>query len=107
MTAQLYYEIAGQVYPVVVDLQPCYANGRQAIVLKTVEGEPFMTCSVNLPHEDCPAGEVWIKNWSENEGVLPWLISHAIVGHEVLATCRSGFVEVTRHRLLPQKGNTK
>jgi hypothetical protein len=107
MTAHLTYKLGEQVYPVVVDLQPCYANGRQAIVLNTADGEPFMTASVNLPLQPCPEGEVWIKNWSENEGILSWLIRHAIVGHEVLATCRSGFVEVTRHRLLPQKGNLK
>jgi hypothetical protein len=60
-----------------------YDNGRTAIRLDVVEDgyevEPFAVASVNIPDEEMRPGEIAIKTWSENEGILPWLVEQGIV----------------------------
>ena len=57
-----------------------YANGRKAIrILDAEDGIPVMTATVNLPDETIGADEVIIKNYSENEGCLPFLITNGVV----------------------------
>lgn len=57
-----------------------YANGRQAITMLDAEdGCPVMTATVNVPGEHLEPGEVIIKNYSENEGCLPFLIANGVV----------------------------
>jgi len=52
-----------------------YANGRTAIKLYDSEhGDPIATATVNLPDETLPDNHVFIKNWSENEGILDCLV---------------------------------
>lgn len=70
-----------------------YSNGRVAIVLIDEEdGLDLLTATVNLPHEDLQKGEIFIKDWSENEGVLKFLQNNKIVG-PVKRSIPSGFVE--------------
>jgi hypothetical protein len=57
-----------------------YANGRQAIRIVDVEdGAAVMTATVNMPDEHLEPDEVVIKNYSENEGCLPFLITNGVV----------------------------
>ena len=57
-----------------------YANGRKAIrILDAEDGLPVMTATVNLPEVDLKDDEVIIKNYSENEGCLPFLITNGVV----------------------------
>jgi hypothetical protein len=51
-------------------------NGTTALVLRSSEtGEPIAKVSVNIP-DDLPApGRIWVKGWSENEGMHDWLMS--------------------------------
>jgi len=57
-----------------------YANGRQAIrILDAEDGLPVMTATVNVPEVDLEPGEIIIKNYSENEGCLPFLITNGVV----------------------------
>jgi hypothetical protein len=57
-----------------------YSNGRTAIELIDCEdGFPLMTATVNLPDAEIQDDEVIIKNYSENEGVLEFLIKNEIV----------------------------
>lgn len=56
-----------------------YGNGRVAIELYTLEGEPFMVASVNVPSVHLEEDEVIIKDYSENEGVLNFLEDNNIV----------------------------
>ena len=56
-----------------------YSNGRPAIQLSDLEGFPFMTASVNVPHIHLEEDEVVIKDYSENEGVLRFLVDNNIV----------------------------
>jgi hypothetical protein len=57
-----------------------YANGRQAIrIVDAEDGAAVMTATVNMPDEDIQADEIIIKNYSENEGCLPFLITNGVV----------------------------
>ena len=57
-----------------------YANGRRAIrILDAEDGSPVMTATVNVPDEPIEPDEVIIKNYSENEGCLPFLITNGVV----------------------------
>lgn len=82
-----------------------YANGQAiAIRLKTLGGELYATATVNLPN-DIPAKDcVFIKDYSENEGMLTWLVENNIVittGRVVFnKTLPSGFVTIPEARLL-------
>lgn len=63
-------------------------------------GEPMATASVNMPDVYDPApGEVIIKDYSENEGILKALQEAGIVG-SVLRTLPAGYVEVYVCQLL-------
>jgi hypothetical protein len=84
-----------------------YPNGRLAIAAVCpliIDGEdcgwePAFTATVNLVDETCPEGEVWVKDYSENEGMLDWLVCNGIVEPAATAWARSGYVGVTRHKL--------
>lgn len=47
-----------------------YGNGRTAIMLQDPHTEePMATATVNLPEAQIAAGHVFLKGWSENEGI--------------------------------------
>jgi hypothetical protein len=57
-----------------------YANGRKAIrIVDAEDGAAVMTATVNVPDEHLESDEVVIKNYSENEGCLPFLITNGVV----------------------------
>jgi hypothetical protein len=43
------------------------------------ETEPLAVCTVNLPQVDLKEDEVLVKTWSENVGMLGWLMDQEIV----------------------------
>jgi hypothetical protein len=48
-----------------------YPNGRMALeLIESESGESFLVATVNLPFKSVGPREVFIKTWSENEGVL-------------------------------------
>ena len=52
-----------------------YPNGRTALKVYDADtGEPIATATVNLPDQPLPDNHVFIKNWSENEGILDSLV---------------------------------
>ena len=70
-----------------------YGNGRLAVTLLEVDThEPIMVATVNLPDADLAEDEVAIKNWSENEGVLRFLIANDLV-HPPHRKISTGFVQ--------------
>jgi len=75
-----------------------YDNGRLALQLKTAD-EPVATCTANLPYEDCPSDEIFVKDYSENEGMVSWMIEAGIIEPRETARARSGYVMVARYRL--------
>ena len=69
-----------------------YANGRIAIrLLDAQDNEPVAVISVNLPDKAMNDNEVFIKNYSENEGILECMIHYGIVS-EPIRFVQSGFV---------------
>lgn len=46
-----------------------YENGGTAMRCIADNGEPQFVATVNMAGHKLPPNEVWIKNWSENEGV--------------------------------------
>ena len=77
-----------------------YSNGRTALGLFTTEeGHPELVAvaSVNLPDEVLAENEVFIKNYSENKGILDALVKagavsptgrQVAVGHALVDVCR-------------------
>lgn len=76
-----------------------YGNGRIALQLVTPEGEPVCTATVNLPDMDLAEDFAFIKDYSENEGILSELIRHGIV-EETHMTVDNGYVEFPVCRVL-------
>jgi hypothetical protein len=69
-----------------------YRAGGPALHLASAEdGEPIATATVWLPN--IPAGCVAIKNYSENEGMLPALVSAGVVSKPI-NYISSGFVTI-------------
>lgn len=55
-------------------------NNRTALVLHSVETEePIATATVNIPEATLAEDEVFIKNWSENKGILEALVKEGII----------------------------
>ena len=67
-------------------------TNHNSLQLVTAEGEPFMTASTDVEHVELEPDEILIKNYSQNEGILPVLIKAGIVAkpHESVS---SGYVE--------------
>jgi len=79
-----------------------YSNGRKAIVLSDKESEePIATATVNIPQATLPDDRnyCFIKNWSENDGVLQSLQEAKIIG-EILAFYPTGYAEAMLVKIL-------
>lgn len=75
-----------------------YSNGRTALLLMDEEGQ-VACATVNLPELNLHDGEVFIKTWSENEGMMEFLLDNNIIidtGREV----PTGFVVARVGKLL-------
>lgn len=69
----------GQSYNVTVNLAK-YANNRTSISLTDADdGQPYATATVNIDHVLLADNEVLIKDYSENEGMLDFLVKNNIV----------------------------
>lgn len=77
-----------------------YGNGRTAVCLYDREtNEPHATATINLPDESIAPDEVFIKDYSENAGMLAALETAGLVaptGREV----RTGYVSAPVVKLL-------
>lgn len=70
-------------------------NGRTALGLfDKADGQPVATATVNLPGDDIEDGFVFIKDYSENAGILDALVEAKIIGPAV-STVRSGYVKIS------------
>jgi hypothetical protein len=81
-----------------------YPNGRRAIVLvDAVDREQAAVATVNLPDEPLAPDEVFIKDYSENAGMLRALEGAGVV-RATGELVRSGFAEIPRAKVLtPEK----
>lgn len=79
---------------------PYQDNGRPAIILfDAFDGEQITTASVNLPDEPIEDGYIFIKNWSENDGILEVLEEAGIV-KRTGRMVPTGFVEAHECKIL-------
>lgn len=82
MTREIYtFQSKYKTYQVYLKFDRYRNNGRTCIELREAQThEPVMVASVNLVDAPLESGEIIIKDYSENEGVLDFLISNGIVG---------------------------
>jgi len=86
-----------------------YMQGdRIAIMLQDPEtGEPIATATTNIVEDDIPmeADEVFIKDYSENEGMTDALITAGIILPDPVKKVRTGHVEVWSYKLTEEAYN--
>lgn len=77
-----------------------YPNGRLALEFLDLEdGCPITVATVNLPEASISDGEVAIKNYSENAGILQELVEQGVVSAP-LRYESSGFVQIPICKIL-------
>ena len=77
-----------------------YGNKRKAISLITEDTKELMAvATVNLPNEPCGDDEVFIKDYSENEGILALLIEIEVISKPI-GFSQSGWVQIPKCKLL-------
>ena len=64
------------------------------------------TATVNLHNEELGEGNVFIKDWSENEGMFKTLFKARVVGG-ILRKVKTGFVEAFECPLLIDQGDCR
>ena len=80
-----------------------YGNGRVSIQLVIKETyEPLLTCTVNLPDHPLKKEEAFIKNWSENKGVLRWMKKNNLI-KEIIGYQKTGYVKAPKVKLNMKK----
>lgn len=85
-----------------LELGLSYGNGRRAIELFEVETkEPIAVATINLPEEHLEDDELFIKDYSENSGMLKCL-SEAGVISQPIDWVQSGFVRIPKVKFLIQ-----
>ena len=72
--------------------QSQYMNGRPAIVLYG-GGLPFATLTVNLHESPLKDGEFFVKDWTENEVIAPWILEHTDLFEDTGHAVNTGFVQ--------------
>lgn len=77
-----------------------YANGGTALQVVDDQREPQYTATVNIPDAPLPPDCVWLKGWSENEGV-PQALKAAGVVELLGASHPCGFARAIMARLTP------
>lgn len=85
-----------------IDLKK-YGNNRPAMILIHHETkQSYAVVSVNTPWLELEPGEMLVKNYGENEGILLFLISNNIVT-DTGKLFEQGFVKFPIVKLNPQK----
>jgi len=90
--------LGGREYPHVKLCQGTYGDGSLALIFKDENLERLATATVYLDVSPS-AGCVWIKDWSENEGMLDSLVKARII-EPTGRTQPTGWVKAIEARLL-------
>lgn len=75
-----------------------YSNGNLGIEIWSVDNGPITKVTVN-PDIKIPEDRIAIKNYSENEGMVDWLISMSIIEDSPANVIHSGWIDIPVHRL--------
>ena len=79
-----------------------YMNHRLAIMLiDTKDGDLVATATVNMPDDDLDDYSIFVKDYSENEGMTQALIDAGIITNEVTGSCNSIHIVIKAYRLTP------
>ena len=76
------------------------SNRRIAIELVCDDGSPYATATVNIADQALEQDHVFIKDYSENEGMLDALVAAKVV-RDTGIRARAGFTQVPEAILLP------
>lgn len=80
-------------------LERRYGNDRLALmIVDEDDGSSIGVATVNLPEADLAPGEILIKTWSENAGLLEAMISAGII-EDTGKRVPTGFVEAAVCRM--------
>lgn len=90
--------LVGHTYKDVTLSRDTYGDGSLAVTLNDKHDEPVATVSAWLPVAP-DAGCVWVKDYSENAGVLDQLVEAGVL-ETTGRTCQSGFVALPEARVL-------
>ena len=71
--------------------QSTYKGGRKAIYLMS-GGMLFATLTVNLPDQPLEDGEFFVKDWSENMELTPWILENTELFEDTGVAVDTGFV---------------
>lgn len=75
-----------------------YMRGNMPAISLVADGEPIAMATINLDIQP-PEGSVWIKDYSENEGMANALIAAGVIEPAPTDVTRSNFVVITAYRL--------
>ena len=77
-----------------------YENLRLAILLTDPKDDsPIATASINLPDEELDEDAVFVKEYSENAGMVKTLQDANVITNEIVKTANSGFVTIDAYRM--------
>ena len=78
------------------------STDRTALLITSKSGDPQFTATVNMPTEEIADDHVFLKGWSENEG-LPEALEAAGLVKLTGRKCPAGFCEALEAKLLLPK----
>jgi len=92
--------LMGHTYKGAVLHEGKYAYGEGlALTLTEADGEPLATATVYMRDAEPAQGCVWIKDWSENEGMLGSLVKAGVI-EPTGRTTQAGFTIAHEGRVL-------
>jgi len=74
-------------------------NNKSISLIDKEDGGPVATATTNLVEETIPTDVVFIKDYSENEGMAESLIKAGIIEPEVVSTVGQTFVKINAYKL--------
>lgn len=89
-----------------IDTRARYQDGSTAIQLYALDGTPELTATVCLPNDQPEPGNVIIKDWSENEGILNALRKAGVLEGECVRVIRCGHTQAYEYKLNPAFAQT-
>ena len=82
----------GERYLLFIKRETYKEGGIRIQLYDSTDGTPYATATTSI-QEDLKTGEVAIKDWSENEGILDFLVQNKIV-KEPHRFVKSGYVKI-------------
>lgn len=76
-----------------------YTNRLPRIDLVETDGMPYCTASIGVPCSSPPKDCVFIKDYSENRGVVDMFVKAGLIHPEVMETTYSGYVAINAYRM--------